>query len=61
MRKDLKIALQAAAEMELPMPVGSALSQIWQIATAHGYGGENHTAIYAFLEDLLGGRENERP
>jgi 3-hydroxyisobutyrate dehydrogenase-like beta-hydroxyacid dehydrogenase len=61
MRKDLKIALQAAAEMELPMPVGSALSQIWQIAKAHGYGGENHTAIYAFLEDLLGGRENERP
>jgi 3-hydroxyisobutyrate dehydrogenase-like beta-hydroxyacid dehydrogenase len=55
MNKDLKIALQAAAEMELPTPVGSALAQIWQLAMAHGYGGEDHTAIYAFLEDLLGG------
>jgi 3-hydroxyisobutyrate dehydrogenase-like beta-hydroxyacid dehydrogenase len=59
MSKDLKIALQTAAEMEVPTPVGSALAQIWQLAMAHGYGGENHTAIYAFLEDLLGGGENE--
>jgi 3-hydroxyisobutyrate dehydrogenase len=59
MSKDLKIALQAAAEMDVPTPVGSALAQIWQLAMAHGYGGENHTAIYAFLDDLLGGGENE--
>jgi 3-hydroxyisobutyrate dehydrogenase-like beta-hydroxyacid dehydrogenase len=57
MSKDLKIALKAAAEMELPTPVGSTLAQIWQLAMAHGYAEENHTAIYAFLEDLLGGRE----
>jgi 3-hydroxyisobutyrate dehydrogenase-like beta-hydroxyacid dehydrogenase len=61
MNKDLKIALQAAAEMELPTPVGSALAQIWQLAMTHGYGGEDHTAIYAFLEDLLGSGENEKP
>jgi 3-hydroxyisobutyrate dehydrogenase-like beta-hydroxyacid dehydrogenase len=54
MRKDLKIALEAAAEMEFPMPIGSALAQIWELALAHGYGPQNHTAIYAFLEDLLG-------
>jgi len=54
MNKDLKIALEAAAEMEFPMPIGSALTQIWEIAAAHGYGSENHTAIYAFLEELLG-------
>ena len=57
MSKDLKIALEAAAEMELPTPVGSALAQIWQLAMAYGYGDKNHTAIYAFLEDLLGGGE----
>jgi 3-hydroxyisobutyrate dehydrogenase-like beta-hydroxyacid dehydrogenase len=57
MSKDLKIALEAAAEMEIPTPVGSALAQIWQLAMAHGYGDKNHTAIYAFLEDLLGGGE----
>src|SRR5215210_2707229 len=54
MNKDLKIALEAAAEMEFPMPIGSVLTQIWEIAVARGYGPENHTAIYAFLEDLLG-------
>jgi 3-hydroxyisobutyrate dehydrogenase-like beta-hydroxyacid dehydrogenase len=61
MSKDLKIALEAAAEMEIPTPVGSALAQIWQLAMAHGYDDKNHTAIYAFLEDLLGGGENEEP
>ena len=54
MNKDLKIALETAAEMEFPMPIGSALAQIWELAMARGYGQENHTAIYAFLEDLLG-------
>lgn len=57
MSKGLKIALEAAAEMEIPTPVGSALAQIWQLAMANGYGDKNHTAIYAFLEDLLGGGE----
>jgi 3-hydroxyisobutyrate dehydrogenase-like beta-hydroxyacid dehydrogenase len=57
MSKDLKIALETAAEMEFPMPIGSALAQIWELAVARGYGPENHTAIYAFLEDLLGGRD----
>jgi len=56
MNKDLKIALDTAAEMEFPMPIGSALAQIWRLAVARGYGPENHTAIYAFLEDLLGER-----
>ena len=57
MNKDLKIALEAAAEMEFPMPIGSVLAQIWEIAVARGYGSENHTAIYAFLEDLLEERD----
>jgi 3-hydroxyisobutyrate dehydrogenase len=61
MSKDLKIALEAAAEMELPTPVGSALAQIWQLAMANGYGDKNHTAIYAFLEDLLCGGDDEKP
>jgi 3-hydroxyisobutyrate dehydrogenase len=57
MNKDLKIALETAAEMEFPMPIGSALAQIWELAVARGYGPENHTAIYTFLEDLLGERD----
>jgi 3-hydroxyisobutyrate dehydrogenase-like beta-hydroxyacid dehydrogenase len=57
MSKDLKIALETAAEMEFPMPIGSAVAQIWGLAVARGYGPENHTAIYAFLEELLGERD----
>jgi 3-hydroxyisobutyrate dehydrogenase-like beta-hydroxyacid dehydrogenase len=52
MVKDLKIALETAEELGLPMFVGSTLGQIWQAANAQGYGAEGHTAIYAFLEEL---------
>ena len=54
MSKDVKIALETAAEMELPMVLGSTVSQIWQSAVANGHSAENHTAIYAFVENLLG-------
>ena len=54
MVKDLKIALETAEELGLPMFVGSTLGQIWQAANAQGYGAEGHTAIYAFLEELAG-------
>ena len=54
MVKDLKIALETAAEMGHPMFSGSSISQLWQAAAARGYGLEGHTSIYAFLEDLSG-------
>ncbi|MDQ3302596.1 MAG: NAD(P)-dependent oxidoreductase [Actinomycetota bacterium] len=60
MSKDVKIALETAAEMELPMVVGSTVSQIWQTAVAHGHSADNHTAIYAFIEDLLGENSGSR-
>jgi len=57
MVKDLKIALETAAEMGHPMFSGSAISQLWQAAFARGHGPEGHTSIYAFLETLS--REEE--
>jgi 3-hydroxyisobutyrate dehydrogenase-like beta-hydroxyacid dehydrogenase len=54
MVKDLKIALETAAEMDHPMLSGSTIAQLWEAAAAHGYGPEGHTSIYAFLEDLSG-------
>jgi len=54
MVKDLKIALESAAEMGHPMFSGSSISQLWQAASARGYGLEGHTSIYAFLETLSG-------
>ncbi|MBD0358374.1 MAG: NAD(P)-dependent oxidoreductase, partial [Rubrobacter sp.] len=47
MVKDLKIALETAAEMGHPMFSGSSISQLWQAAAARGYGLEGHTSIYA--------------
>jgi 3-hydroxyisobutyrate dehydrogenase-like beta-hydroxyacid dehydrogenase len=58
MVKDLKIALETAAEMGHPMFSGSSISQLWQAASARGYDPEGHTSIYAFLENLSG--ENQR-
>lgn len=59
MSKDLKIALEAAAEMDFPMLIGSTVSQLWQAAVAGGNGARGHTEIYAFLEGLTGGRDGE--
>ena len=59
MVKDLKIALETAAEMGHPMFSGSAISQLWQAAFARGCGPEGHTSIYAFLENLSGEEEGE--
>ncbi len=59
MVKDLKIALETAAEIGHPMFSGSAISQLWQAAAARGYGPQGHTSIYAFLEHLSGEEEGE--
>jgi 3-hydroxyisobutyrate dehydrogenase len=57
MSKDLKIALEAAAEMDFPMLIGSTTAQVWQAAVAQGNGARSHTEIYAFLENMIGSRE----
>jgi len=57
MSKDLKIALEAAAEMDVPMLIGSTVAQVWQAAVAQGNGARNHTEIYAFLENMTGSQD----
>ena len=57
MPRYLKIALQTAAELDFPMPVGSTLTQLWQAADAAGKGADGHTAIFAFLEQYVGKEE----
>jgi 3-hydroxyisobutyrate dehydrogenase len=55
MAKDLKIALETAAEIGHPMFSGSTIAQLWQAAAAQeGYGSAGHTSIHAFLERLTG-------
>ena len=57
MSKDLKIALEAAAEMDVPMLIGSTVAQVWQAAVAQGNGARSHTEIYAFLENMTGSQD----
>lgn len=57
MSKDLKIALEAAAEMDVPMLIGSTVAQVWQAAVAQGNGSRSHTEIYAFLENMTGSQD----
>ena len=59
MNKDLKIALEAAAEMDFPMLIGSTVAQVWHAAVAQGNGARDHTEIYAFLENMAGSRDAE--
>lgn len=60
MNKDMKIALETAEEFGLPMLIGSTSGQVWQAAVAQGFGSESHTAIYAFLERLVGQQNTEQ-
>lgn len=53
MSKDLKIALDTAAELERPMIIGTAVSRVWEEAVSQGFGSESHTAIYAFIEKMM--------
>jgi 3-hydroxyisobutyrate dehydrogenase len=57
MSKDLKIALEAAAEIDFPMLIGSTVAQVWQAAVAQENGARNHTEIYTFLENIAGTRD----
>ncbi len=54
MNKDGGIALDTASELGFPTIMGSVVGQVWRTAVAQGFGGEGHTAIYAFLEELTG-------
>lgn len=59
MNKDVKIALDEAANLGFPMLLGGGVGQVWQAAVSGGHGAESHTAIYAFLEELAGERKKD--
>jgi 4-carboxymuconolactone decarboxylase len=52
MNQDLKIALESASELDFPVPIGSTVGQLWQLAVSRGFSSESHTAIYVYLEEL---------
>ena len=50
MCKDLGLAVNAARELRVPVAVSSAAQQVFRMASSHGYGRKDVSAVYAFLE-----------
>ena len=51
-RKDLGIALAAGREHGVPLPVTAIVDQVLEALVAKGSGGEDHSAMLMFIEDL---------
>lgn len=49
MAKDLGLALDAAKAAGAPLATGSAALSVYQMLMAHGMGGKDFSAVYAFL------------
>jgi len=50
MAKDLGLAVNAARELRVPVVVAPAAQQALRLASSHGYGRQDFTAIYQFLK-----------
>ncbi len=50
MAKDLGLAVNAARELRVPVIVAPAAQQALRLASSHGYGRKDFTAIYTFLK-----------
>jgi 3-hydroxyisobutyrate dehydrogenase len=54
MAKDLGLAVNAARELRIPVIVSPAAQQALRLASSHGYGRKDFTAIYQFLKPSSG-------
>ncbi|MBM3218736.1 MAG: 3-hydroxyisobutyrate dehydrogenase [Candidatus Rokubacteria bacterium] len=54
MAKDLGLAVNAARELRIPVVVSPAAQQVLRLASSHGLGRKDFTAIYQFLKPSSG-------
>jgi len=52
MRKDLRLAVQSASEVDAPTPISAAIGQLYGALSASGRGEEGHHAIVRVIEML---------
>ena len=50
MAKDLGLAVNAARELRVPVVVAPAAQQVLRLASSHGLGRKDFTAVYTFLK-----------
>jgi 3-hydroxyisobutyrate dehydrogenase-like beta-hydroxyacid dehydrogenase len=46
LRKDFDLGLQAARQLEVPLPVGATVHQLIQAAIGHGFGDDDYLSLY---------------
>ena len=54
MHKDQTLMLDEAARLQVPMPGLAALREVFQVARAQGFGGEDIAAVYKVWESQAG-------
>jgi len=59
--KDLALARQAALERGLDLPLAALQSQLFEAASAAGYGRDDYSAVYRVFEEMAGLEEKPRP
>jgi 2-hydroxy-3-oxopropionate reductase len=55
--KDLDIALTSGGQANVPLPLTAGVQQLFRQLRAAGWGGQDHTAIFAAVEALSWGPE----
>jgi len=59
-RKDLRIALAAGREYGVSLPVTAFVEQVLEALVAKGLGGEDHSAMLTYIEDLAQHKVGDR-
>ena len=54
MCKDLGLAVNAARQLRVPVFVASAAQELLRLASSHGLGRKDSSAVYAFLKPSSG-------
>jgi 2-hydroxy-3-oxopropionate reductase len=52
--KDLRLALEAATQLDVPLPAATGVNGLYLEAAAHGEGGNGNQALYKVYERLAG-------
>jgi 2-hydroxymethylglutarate dehydrogenase len=58
--KDLGLAMDAAKEAKMPMPMTSQAMQLFEMARAKGYGSEDMSSVIKVWEELMGIQVREK-
>ncbi|MFD1037382.1 NAD(P)-dependent oxidoreductase [Virgibacillus byunsanensis] len=59
MYKDLKLCMELAEELDVPMWLGSGVTQLWKYAVTQGGGNRDFTTIVNYLEEMVGIAEDQ--